>query len=241
MSKKVVAFLMALMLLLSIPFAVPAAALTAGATFSIKADVDGTVITTIKSEMTVDVALSGNPGLSGAVLQLGFDPDVFALTGVEKGALCAANDSVLLAWDSSKTDIAIASPDAVTGNGVLVRLTFRVTDTATAGNYTITVSGKDLEDGDLNDFTATAANRTVEVRDYLWGDANGDWVTNLADVQTLLKWKVFLLQNSDLNMAAADADRDGSVGLTDALILLQWLAGYVEWDANGDTTPPAGV
>lgn len=237
MRKKITALLTALTLLLPMLCAMPAVASTEGAVFAI----DMAEVTTIRSELKVAVTLGGNPGVTGAVLELGFDPAVFTLTDVEKGALCAANDSTLLVWDPSKTDIALASSDAVTGDGVLVRLTFRVADTVTAGNYTITVTGKELEDDDLEDFTATAASKTVEVRDYLWGDANGDKRTDLADAQAILKWKVFLLQDSDLNMTAADVDRNGSVGLTDVLTLLQWLAGYVEWDANGDTTPPADV
>ncbi len=239
MTKKITALLLAIVLLISMLYALPAAALPADAYFTIETS----EVTAIRSELVVDVMLHNNPGISGAVLMLEYDRDVFTMVKAEKGALCSGNDGVLVIGDAAKNDVAFATADTVTGDGALMRLTFRVADTVTAGDYTIKVTGKDLEDGSLNGFTATAATDSVRVLDYLWGDANGDKVTDLADVQTILKWKVFLLDDTDLNMVAADADRSGTdaapdVALPDALILLQWLAGYVEWDPNGSTTPP---
>lgn len=234
MNKRITALISMITLILSMLCAVPAAADPA-AVFSLEMP----AATAITTDFTVDLKLSGNPGLSGAVLKLDYNNAVFALEKVEKGALCG--EDALVVWDPSKPELAIAVSDVIAGDGVLLRLTFRVADTVTADDYEIKVSAVELRDGDLGAFSADPAAKELYVQDHLWGDANGDKVTNVADVQTLLKWKVSLLEDADLNMTAADADRNGTVGLTDALILLQYLAGYVEWDANGATTPPTAI
>lgn len=235
MNKRVTALVSMITLMLSMLCAVPAAAGSAEAVFSLEMP----AATAITTDFTVDLKLSGNPGLSGAVLKLDYNTAVFTLEKIEAGALCGEN--ALIVWDPAKPELAVASPDIIAGNGVLLRLTFRVAETVTADDYEIKVSAVELRDGNLADFTASPAAKEIYVQNYLWGDANGDKVTNVADVQTVLKWKVALLEDDDLNMIAADADRNGSVGLTDALILLQYLAGYVEWDINGATTPPTAI
>lgn len=235
MNRRIIAFISMITLMLSMLCAVPAAAIPAGAVFSLEMP----AVTAITTDFTVDLKLSGNPGLSGAELKLDYNTAVFSLENVEKGALCGAD--ALVVWDPSKPELAIASADVIAGDGVLLRLTFRVADAVTAEDYEIKVSAVELRDGNLAAVFADPATKEIYVQDYLWGDANGDKATNVADVQTVLKWKISLLEDADLNMLAADADRNGSVGLTDALILLQYLAGYVDWDANGATTPPTAI
>lgn len=235
MNKRILAFISMITLMLSMLCTIPAAADPAGAVFSLEMP----AATAVTTDFTVDLKLSGNPGLSGAELKLDYNTAVFALEKVEMGALCGEN--ALVVWDPSKPELAIASPDVIAGDGVLLRLTFRTAESVIAGDYEIKLSAVELRDGSLGAFSAGPAAEEIYVQDYLWGDANGDKVTNVADVQTLLKWKISLLEDADLNMAAADADCNGSVGLTDALILLQYLAGYVEWDANGATTPPTVI
>lgn len=237
MLKKLTAIIMVLSILNTMLWAIPTVAEPAGASFSVQMPDK----TTIKSELTVDVLLENNPGLGGAVIQLDFDSSVFTLTDVQQGALCIANGTALVQWAAGKTAVAIVADDTITGDGALVRLTFRVADTVTAGEYKIKVSSTELNDGTLQPFTAAPAEKTVDIADYIWGDANGDKKVDIADAQTILKWRVYLLSESELNMPAADADRNGVLGLPDAIILLQWMNQYVEWDPNGTTLPPVGI
>ncbi len=237
MLKKLTAIVMALAILSSMLGAIPAVADPAGASFAVQMPDK----TTIKSEITVDVLLQNNPGLSGAVLQLDFDSSVLTLTDVRAGALCLANGTALVEWVSGKTAVAVVAEETITGDGALVRLTFRVADNATAGDYKIKVSSTELTDGTLLPFTAESAEKSVYIADYIWGDANGDKKVDLADVQAILKWRVYLLSESELNLPAADADRSGQLGLPDAIILLQWMNQYVDWDPNGTTLPPIGI
>lgn len=237
MLKKLTAIIMVLSILNIMFGAIPAVADPAGASFAVQMPDK----TTIKSELTVDVLIQNNPGLSGAVLQLDFDASVLTLTDVQAGSLCVANGTALVEWVPGKTAVALVAEDTITGDGALVRLTFRVADSATAGDYKIKVSSTELTDGTLQPFTAELAEKSVYVYDYIWGDANGDKKVDVADAQTILKWRVYLLPESELNMPAADADRNGSLGLSDAIMLLQWMNQYVEWDPNGTTLPPVGI
>lgn len=237
MLKKLTAIVMALAILSSMLGVIPAVADPAGASFLVQMPDE----TTIKSEITVDVLLQNNPGLSGAVLQLNFDSSVLTLTDVRAGALCLANGTALLEWEPGKTAVALVAEETIAGDGVLVRLTFRVADTVAAGEYKIKVSSTELTDGTLQPFTAELAEESVYIVDYIWGDANGDKKVDLADVQAILKWRVYLLPESALKVPAADADRNGQLGLPDAIILLQWMNQYVDWDPNGTTLPPAGI
>ena len=237
MLKKLTAIVMALAILSSMLGAIPAVADPAGTSFAVQMPDK----TTIKSEITVDVLLQNNPGLSGAVLQLDFDSSVLTLTNVRAGVLCLANGTALVEWVSGKTAVAVVAEETITGDGALVRLTFRVADSATAGDYKIKVSSTELTDGTLLPFTAESAEKSIYIADYIWGDANGDKKVDLADVQAILKWRVYLLSESELNLPAADADRSGQLGLPDAIILLQWMNQYVDWDPNGTTLPPIGI
>ncbi len=232
MLKRTIAVIMGLILILSL---VPSAVAQTGGTHFEIVTVDETCIAT---NITVDVLIHGNSteGISGAVLQLEFDDAVFSLIGAEKGALCAENDSVTVVWDEDMTAIAFVSPQATYGDGALLRLTFRTKDEVVAGDYAIKVSQIELEDGNLNDLTAADGEKTVKVFDYLWGDASGNKETNLEDVMAILRWKVGILQDADLDLTAADTDCTGGVALTDAILLLQWLAGYVEWAPCGYIT-----
>ncbi len=237
MLKKLTAIIMVLSMLNMMLGAIPAVADPAGASFAVQMPDE----TTIKSEITVDVLIQNNPGLSGAVLQLDFDTSVLTLADVQAGTLCAANGTALVEWVPGKTAVAVVAEDTIMGDGGLVRLTFRVANRVTAGDYKIKVSSTEMTDGALRPITVGPAEKLVYIYDYIWGDANGDKKVDVADVQTILRRLVDKLKDSDLNMLAADADRNGAVGLADAIMLLQWMNQYVEWDPNGTTLPPVAI
>lgn len=227
MRKRTTAFLTAFILILS--FLPVAVAETPGPAFEIRTVAESC----ITAEFTADLWITGNPeaGIAGAVLELEMD-EVFSLVKVEKGPLCVEEESAFVVWEGEE-QIAFASPENTYGDGALLRLTFRVADTVPTGDYTFKVSVPELKDGNLNNLTAEGAQKTIRVLDYLWGDANRDKQLGTDDVVTILKWKVYALQDEDLDLVAADADCDGTVTLGDAILLLRYLAGTLGWAPNG--------
>lgn len=105
------------------------------------------------SEVAVQVTLEENPGISNVRFIFAY-PEGFTLKRIQKGdALSTLHftppgnltaNPVTPIWDGTEAD---------TSNGVVVTLTFDISDQVKPGDYAVTVSYKksDLLDGDLND------------------------------------------------------------------------------------------
>ncbi|WP_337594419.1 hypothetical protein [Vescimonas sp.] len=105
------------------------------------------------SEVAVQVTLEENPGISNVRFIFAY-PEGFTLKRIQRGdALSTLHftppgnltaNPVTPLWDGTEAD---------TSNGVVVTLTFDISDQVKPGDYAVTVSYKksDLLDGDLND------------------------------------------------------------------------------------------
>ena len=105
------------------------------------------------SEVAVQVTLEENPGISNVRFIFAY-PEGFTLKRIQRGdALSTLHftppgnltaNPVTPIWDGTEAD---------TSNGVVVTLTFDISDQVKPGDYAVTVSYKksDLLDGDLND------------------------------------------------------------------------------------------
>lgn len=101
--------------------------------------------------VTLSMSISGNTGLAGLLISLGFDP-ALKLTKVEEGTAFSKlsftpggnlnANPFLLVWDAVKAD---------NGNGEILRLTFALPKTA--GSYTVTPTARKGEtyDDNMND------------------------------------------------------------------------------------------
>ena len=116
----------------------------------------------------VPVDFSDNSGYGYGFLRVGWDKDALELTDVEYTALAPKKDdhapientgSQKLTWGS---DITL---DPYTGNGLAFNLVFKITSSATAGDYAISFSEYEVYDVNIDPITGTATGATVTLTD----------------------------------------------------------------------------
>ena len=119
------------------------------------------VNTTPGAEVTLNVSISGNPGFGAATIDIEYDEEVLTLTaiGVE-GTLFGKGVGV---QNVAKNRVNCASATAITGDGVLFTLTFKVADNAVSGEYDVSVSVKNFTDTKGTAIAASIEAGTVAV------------------------------------------------------------------------------
>lgn len=105
--------------------------------------------------MELNLSISNNPGMSGLVVTLRYDRDVFTLESAENGDLFdSLTYATNFAWDNSAN---------VMQDGVLATVVFSVADDAATDDYTIEVVVRECVNMDLDDVDCDASNGTVHV------------------------------------------------------------------------------
>lgn len=105
--------------------------------------------------MELNLSISNNPGMSGLVVTLRYDRDVFTLESAENGDLFdSLTYATNFAWDNSAN---------VMQDGVLATVVFSVADDAATDDYTIEVVVRECVNMDLDDVGCDASNGTVHV------------------------------------------------------------------------------
>lgn len=186
-------------------------------------------------KVTAAVKLTGNVGgISGIVLELEYG-DRLRLINAKSGS-----EKLHLEWDkNAQKKVAIAAGEAVTDETVaLAYLTFKVDDAAAIGTADITVKTSDATDAENKPLTVGAGTDSVDVTSCQWGDVNGDSETNILDALVILRYLVGRSTADDLNLLAANTDRDsgGEVNVEDARLLIKYEIELVPWDPNNPGT-----
>ncbi len=113
------------------------------------------------AEVTVDVSITSNPGFGAATFDIVYDADVLTLTAITvDGKLFGQGTGV---QNVAKNRVNCANTTAITGDGVLFTLTFKVADTAANGDYDVTIAVKNFADTNLATINATVDAGTVNV------------------------------------------------------------------------------
>ena len=174
---------------------------------------------------TIDVSTKGNPGIVSLRLFVGYDATKLELLSIEGVGFSAVSfgplnqNPISVLWED------VLNPNDKT-NGVVAHLTFKVKETATAGDtqITITYDPEDVFDENYDNVTFEVENGTLNIIEYIPGDVNGDGNVNNKDLgvlrQHLNGWGV----TADLR--AADVTGDGRVNNKDLGILSQYLNGW---------------
>lgn len=177
--------------------------------------------------VTVSLELRENQGISNMRLQLQY-PDCFTLESIQRGdalkklSFTAPGDltenPVNLLWDGV---------DADQSDGTILKLTFRVSDTAAEGDYTIRLNCQkgDVLDGNLEDAALQLQQGTVSVVSFTYGDVNNDGEINMKDLGMLRRYLAGGYDLTDFVSEAADVNGDGEVTVKDLGILRRYLAG----------------
>ena len=156
-----------------------------------------------------------NPGVSSLILGLSYDDNALTLENISNGELFD-EISDFNPYDGFGT-VCFESASDVTGDGVLLTLTFTVKDEA----------GQDWND--VGVFVRIANNEDGDDVEFLWiegivdviiyGDANGDGTVDLRDATRLAQ---YANDDSIEIFPGADANGDGTVDLRDATRIAQY-------------------
>lgn len=181
------------------------------------------------SEISVNINIANNPGISSLKLNVTFD-NILTLNSVtynnEMGGQTVTPQSL-----KSPVTLTWVSPFAnYNSEGVFVTLNFTVSETATPGKSSeivINYDPNDIYNMDETNVPCKTANGSVTLAAGVPGDINGDQVTNNKDItrmfQYLAGWNVYV------NTPVLDTNGDGSVNNKDLTRLFQYLA---DWDVE---------
>lgn len=192
-------------------------------------------------EITVDLNLDENPGLVSMMVEVNYDKDVLEYKGASNGDVfptdsflapnVAADDGKVLSWHNS------ALKENINTTGKLATLTFRIKESASAGETIINFICEESKKEALNvlgESIAVVTNAAkVNVINFYYGDVDNNDRVDAADVfylrRYLAKWKNY----TDIPLNAADLDADRLVTMRDLTILERHIAGW-----NGYETLP---
>ncbi len=168
--------------------------------------------------VTVIVSLKNNPGFSGLNAFLTYAEGLTLLEVTNATSLTFTNDRTMV-WDGV-TDY--------TEDGELLRLTFRISDSAEAGDYFVKINIIEAYTAELDDVTFATADGAVHVLDFAYGDANGDGVVNTKDIILIRRHvaaKDPVTGQSTVEIkAGADANGDGVVNTKDIILVRRHVA-----------------
>ncbi len=190
------------------------------------------VTATPGSSVRVPITLSNNPGFVSMTLKVTYDTSVLTLIGVEDTGLITGamhttkySSPYTLTWENDTVR------ENITATGTIVYLVFQVSDNADTGAYSIGVTSPmdGIYNYDEDNIEFQMISGDVSVRDYIFGDVNGDGVVTNKDrlvlARYLAEWEGYDI--SMIDQSAADVNCDGAVTNKDRLILARHLA---EWD-----------
>ena len=193
--------------------------------------------------VVVYVQLLNNPGIKSAVFGIRYDEGLELVSTPQAGELFKNNKVNSLDYDEDFSidygyNFAFADSEAVTEDGNIVKLTFKVTDKAKIGDiFNISVVyneiGKSIKgepimggfsDGDQINVVTRDGYIKVVGESQLPGDVNNDNIVDLMDAVLLAK-SFANSQKYPLSIKDADIDLDGLLDPDDIVALLEYLTG----------------
>lgn len=175
----------------------------------------------------VTVSLENNPGVLGALLKLDYNENLI-LESVETGDAFSTLSYTAPGTLSNPCGFGWDGIDAAdTNNGIILKLTFKVSADAKVGDsYEINVSYDEgsIFDGEMKALDFAVTNGSVEIIDYKAGDLNDDGVVNMQDIVLLRRYTVGGY-DVEINTMAADVNRDGSINMLDVVLIRRYVVG----------------
>lgn len=172
---------------------------------------------------SVDITVSGNPGIAGLDIKLDFDRENLSIKEIIYYGW-KATDNLAYCGDGRNLSLLFYKTANVSTNGVLATLVFEVAEDATIGEYPIEITFIEATDEETNDVYLSAQAATVFVGGSIAGDVNSDGEVNIRDcialAQYLAGWE------ASIDIDAADCNSDGEVTIKDIILLAQYLAGW---------------
>jgi len=190
------------------------------------------------NQVSVNIVLSENPGVTSMLLSVDFDEDVLRLVNVtDAGLLGSAFHSNNYSSPYSLSWANDTATSNFTVNGSIVTLTFEILDSAEAGETAISVNydynNYDIIDKDLNRISFATKAGKINVTDVIIGDVNGDGTVNTLDrvilTRYIANWTEYIAD--DISLDAADVNADGVVNTLDRVILTRHIANWSGYES----------
>ncbi len=174
------------------------------------------VKTTPGREVVVGIILMENPGI--IALTMGFDYDRTRLS------YAGYEDSGLTDWIVADERLSWIGSGNSSYNGEILKLKFRVLDTAAEGDAEINLNCRegDMIDMSENSYIPLIENGKVTVLNYIPGDMTGDSKVNALD---LVRLKRYLGGENVVLIASGDVTNDGKINALDLVRLKRYLGG----------------
>lgn len=230
MTKKIVALVLATMLLVScVPVSIFAIDTFENYSESLQSMIyiestHGIVGETVE----IDINISGNPGIAGAKFCVSFDENLTLVS-------ISDNNGVFQTLDFTSPETWVSpcffnwdSLDAVAyDDGTIITLTFSIGNNATLNDHLNIDIGYDFGDiysENLESVTVTMVDGSVWVIDYIPGDVNSDGVVNGKDVTLIRRYNAGA--DVDINLAASDVNDDGVINGKDVTQIRRYNAAW---------------
>ncbi len=173
--------------------------------------------------ITVNVNVTNNPGIAGAVFKISFNGGVLTPTEVKKGDI--GFDVVAQNLDvANEVTIVLLEAEGknVTTDGKAASVTFDVADDAELGTYDISITCEtdNVADEDLQSVNLYTASGSVEIKDYIVGDVDNDGELTGDDAIHLM-YHVFFPDDENYSVNQnCDFNNDGELTGDDAIYLM---------------------
>ncbi len=171
--------------------------------------------------VTVNLNVTNNPGIAGAVFKVSFNSDVLTPKKVEAGSI-GFDVAAYNTETSGEVTIVLleVNGENVTSDGTAATVTFDVADDAELGTYDISITCEtdNVADEDLQSVNLYTASGSVEIKDYIVGDLDGDMEVTDADAVYLVYY-TFRPETYPVNQNC-DFNKDDVVNDKDAIYLI---------------------
>lgn len=206
----------------------------------------GSVSGSAGEQVTLPVSIKNNPGIATINLIFKYDKALLTPVSITKNEILSDGiftSNIQQGGDLSRFEFVSASwtnPANMIGNGDILYLVFKISDSAPEGDIPITAvySDGDIADQNYNSVKLNITNGKISVKNNIIGDVFNDGTVNGKDAvrlsQYLAKWEISL---TPYEMVAADIIKDGAINGKDAVKLSQYLA---KWDVALQTVKTMG-
>ena len=200
------------------------------------------VVSAPDSDVSVQVYIENNPGISGAELIVSYDERLTlvaaengdAFSGLTYVAPSYFRNPTIFMWDSESIS------DEDIQDGLLLTLTFHVAE-GVVGDIPVGISYEsgNIFDKDLQELELTTVNGVITVIDYLPGDADGNGKINTLDITAIRRYisdgRVTDPNgyNVTINENAADVDGNGKINTLDITMIRRYISDGRITDPNG--------
>jgi hypothetical protein len=174
--------------------------------------------------VTVDISVSENTGVLGAILTLNYGDDLTLIKAESGNAWSKLELTKPGAYAKGCNFVWDGLYEADSENGAVLTLTFLIPRSAKAGTvYDISVECTGI-DASLQEIKFELNEGTVTVSEGMRGDVDRDKEITLADIIKLRRY-ISDGNGENIDVSAADINNDGHVDNTDLTMLRQYLAG----------------